>query len=319
VVAVSGRTPGGRKLLVRCDSCGRRTTAQTCNTCLGIVSCRVRWADVLGHAARIARSYDQPPTLRQLFYRLVVDGTLPNLNPYYRRLAGVTAEARREGTFPSLTDNSSQVIRPLTFASPQDALGWLPDVYRRDRTEGQPWTIYLGVEKSALADLLDTWFGEPLGIPVYPLGGYAKTERCDEIRRDVEAQGRPAVLITAGDFDPSGEDITRDFVKRTSCWDKVHRIGLSWAQVQDYRLPENTDPEVMAKLRRDPRAPAFEREHGFLKQFELDALPPDILRNLYRDVIGSSWDDEIYQAALEREDVERAVLRRLRLPGGDGR
>jgi hypothetical protein len=313
---MTGRTPQGRKLLRPCAECGKGTTAQFCNACRGVVSRRVRWADVLDHGARIARDYDEPPTLRQLFYRLVADGTLPNLDGYYRRLAGKTAEARRVGEFPSLTDNSSEVIRQTSFASPAQALGWLHGIYRRDRTEGQPWTVYLAVEKNALAGLLGAWFGEPLGIPVYPLGGYAKTERCEEIRRNVEAQGRPAVLITAGDFDPSGEDISRDFTERTGCWKRVHWVALGWQQVQDYELPENTDPEVMAKLRKDPRAKAFEREHGFLAQFELDALPPDVLRNMYRDVIDRYQDDDARAAVLEREAAERQQLREL-LEGGE--
>jgi hypothetical protein len=164
------------------------------------------------------------------------------------------------------------------------------------------------VEKNALAGLLDAWFCEPLGVPLYPLGGYAKQERCDEIRRDVERQGRPAVLITAGDFDPSGEDITRDFVARTGCWDQFHRVALDWDQVRDHELPFNTDPEVMAKLRKDPRAPAFEAEHEFLAQFELDALPPDVLRTMYRDVIDRYWDEDAYAAALDQEDVDRNEL-----------
>jgi hypothetical protein len=88
VVAVTGRySSTGRKRLQRCDGCGKRTTAQTCNACLGISAARVRWADVLDHGAEIALAYDEPPTLRQLFYRLVADGTLPNLDNYYRRLA----------------------------------------------------------------------------------------------------------------------------------------------------------------------------------------------------------------------------------------
>ena len=124
----------------------------------------------------------------------------------------------------------------------------------------------------------------------------------------MEEQGRPAVLITAGDFDPSGVDITRDFIERTGCWEQVHRVALDWDQVQEYELPENTDPEVMAKLRKDPRAAEFEREHGFLKRCELDALPPDVLRTMYRDVIDLYWDEDAYQAALDLEEDDRDEL-----------
>ncbi|MEU1940548.1 hypothetical protein ACH49O_41830 [Streptomyces coeruleorubidus] len=42
----------------------------------------------------------------------------------------------------------------------------------------------------------------------------------------VKAEGRPAVLVLSADFDASGMDISRSFVEMTSCWKKVHRIGL---------------------------------------------------------------------------------------------
>jgi hypothetical protein len=275
----------------------------------------VTWPALLEHAAGIVGGYDTEVTLRQLFYRLVADGSLPNTMNYYRRLGAMSAEARREGTFAELADNSSHVIRYQAFDGPDDARDYLSEVYRRDRTEGQPWTVYLAVEKNALAAQLDTWFGDPLGVPVYPLGGYASQPRIDEIRRDVESQGRPAVLIYAGDHDPNGEDIDRDLIDRTACWDKVVRVALSREQVQQYSLPTSVEPEVAAKIGRDPRAGAFLARYGDLVQVELDALPPDVLRNLYRDIIDRYWDADAHAGVLEREESERELLRRLRLPG----
>jgi hypothetical protein len=45
------------------------------------------------------------------------------------------------------------------------------------------------------------------------------------------------VLIYAGDFDPSGEDIDRDFIQRTACFDEVVRVALSLEQVERYDQP----------------------------------------------------------------------------------
>src|SRR5207249_5207910 len=54
----------------------------------------------------------------------------------------------------------------------------------------------------------------------------------DLIRDDVWRQLRPAVLLYAGDFDSSGEDIFRDFVARTDCWTHTRRIALTAEQVE---------------------------------------------------------------------------------------
>ena len=50
---------------------------------------------------------------------------------------------------------------------------------------------------------------------------------------------RPAILLYAGDFDPSGEDIDRDFQKRCPWFKEVVRVALSADQVREYSLPVN--------------------------------------------------------------------------------
>jgi hypothetical protein len=269
---------------------------------------RIPWTPTLEHAAEIVRGYDTGVILRQLFYRLVADGTLPNLQSYYRRLSSKTAEGRREGSFPDLLDRTSRIEEPLWFGSPGEARGWLRNLYRRDRTERQEWTAILGVEKAGMSAQLDAWFTDPLGVPHVALGGYASQSLCDQVRRHIEKQGRPAALIYAGDHDPTGVDIDRDFERRVGVFDKVVRVALNPDQVDEYALPQNPDPEVAAKLDRDPRAAAFERRFGSLVQYEVDALPPDTLRNLYRDALGGLWDDDAYEAVMEREDAERTEL-----------
>jgi hypothetical protein len=47
---------------------------------------RVAWAPVLKRGAELVGSYDTGVTLRQLFYRLIAENAIPNLQSYYRRL-----------------------------------------------------------------------------------------------------------------------------------------------------------------------------------------------------------------------------------------
>jgi hypothetical protein len=267
---------------------------------------RVKWRDVTTHAASIVASYDTGVTLRQLFYRLVADGTLPNLLTYYRRLSEHTAKGRRDGTFPDLLDRTSRIERFKYFTGPLDATAWLRDMYRRDRTEGQSWTVYLGVEKAGLSAQLDAWFTDPLGVPHVALGGYASQTLVDDVRRDVLAQGRPVVLIYAGDLDPTGEDIDRDFEARVGVFDEVIRVALNPEQISG--LPSSLAPEVVEKLERDPRARQFVDRHGSLHQYEVDALPPTTLRDLYRGALENYWDNVAHEAVLAREDEDRARL-----------
>ena len=262
---------------------------------------RLDWSVILVRAAEIVGSYDTGVTLRQLFYRLVAAEILPNTRVAYCTLSKVTAEARRAGRFPALIDRTRSIHRYQSFESPVDARAWLREIYRRDRTEGQKYSIYLGVEKAGIVEQLETWFGD-LGIPILALGGYSSQSYIDEIVEDVEAQGRPAVLIYAGDFDPSGEDIQRDFLERAGCFDEVVRVALTPEQIEEYELPEQ-----MGKAT-DSRAGGFVARHGKLVQVELDALPPDVLRHVYSEAIGRFWDDDAYAAVLEREVDESESL-----------
>jgi hypothetical protein len=256
---------------------------------------------VVDQASAIVADYDTPVTLRQLFYRLVAAELLPNTAHAYKHLSRLTARGRRDGTFPELADRDRLIHQAATFTGPDDARAWLANVYRRDRTEGQDVSLYVGVEKAGLVALLEAWFAD-LGVPILALGGYASQTHADEVVRDVERQGRPAVLLYAGDFDPSGEDIDRDFVDRTGCWAEVRRIALPSDQVDEYDLP----PQVGKAS--DSRASAFAARHGRLVQVEVDALPPDTLRGLYQAAIDDWWDDGAHAEAIAAEVDDRRRL-----------
>lgn len=262
---------------------------------------RVDWQVVLRRAAQIVRSYDTGVTLRQLYYRLVSEQLIPNKQTAYNTLSSKTAQARRDGWFPSLVDRGRTIQRYRTFDDPAQARRWLASIYRINRTKGQKVQIWIGVEKNGLLNLLMNWFGD-YGVPVIALGGYSSQTFIDDIAEEVRDDGRPAVLIYAGDFDPSGEDILRDFLDRTACWDRVHRIGLNIEQIEEFDLPP-----LPGKIT-DSRAAGFIRRHGELMQVELDALPPDELQNLYMGQFSYYFNPRLFEALLEQEEQERQSL-----------
>jgi hypothetical protein len=265
---------------------------------------RIEWPAIIEHAAGIVRSYSTGVTLRQLFYRLVSAQMIPNSQTAYKRLSSLTAEARREGTFPDLIDRGRSIHRRASWDNPRDAIGSLIRQYRRDRTSGQDVSLYIGVEKAGMVIQLQSWFGD-LGVPVLALGGYSSQTYVDDVAYDATSQDRDAILLYAGDFDPSGEDIDRDFEERTDCWDKVIRVALSASQVRQYGLPPNPGKAT------DSRAAGFIARHGELVQVELDALDPDDLRALFTDAIGRYWDTSAYELVRQQEREDLQWLRTL--------
>jgi len=262
---------------------------------------RVDWEYVLNEAADIVESYRSVVTLRQLFYRLVSRELLENTQSMYNSLSSRSAKARRQGWFPDLFDAVRVIDRAMTWDGAEEAQEWIRTHYRRDRTEGQDYSIYVAVEKDALARLLFEWFGDN-GIPILVLRGYSSQSYCDQIKLDVEKQDRPAVLIYAGDFDPSGEDIYRDFLQRTDCWYAPTRIALNPAQIEEYNLPP------LPGKAKDSRAAGFVRRHGALMQVELDALEPSVLHDLYTDEVFSWWSEKEARLTAQREAEDRSKL-----------
>lgn len=262
---------------------------------------RRSWPTIVAHASAIVRTYATGVTLRQLFYRLVSNGTLPNTVSAYKLLSSYTATARRDGHFPDLIDQSRAIHRVQTWTSPNDARAWLASVYRRDRTEHQPYQLWLGVEKAGMVEQLRDWFDD-YGVPIVALGGYTSQTIVDQITRAVDADGRPAILLYGGDFDPSGVDIERDVVARSDCWKDVVRVALTEGQVDDYALPPLPGKAT------DSRSLGFIAKYGRLVQVELDALDPNVLRALYQDAIDRYLDVEEFDLVVEIETTERAEL-----------
>lgn len=256
----------------------------------------IRWESVLEHAAEIVRSYDTPVTLRQLFYRLVADGTLVNKFTSYQQLAAKSAAARRSDGFPDLADNTRSIDRSVSFEGPEEARDWLRETYRRDRTEGQPQGVYLVVEKSTLVAQMRSWFGDR-GLPVVALRGYSSQALVDEVRREADGD---AVFLYVGDHDPTGEDIERDFAARVGA--DLVRVAVLPEHIERYSLPPAPGKST------DPRAAGFTVRHGELVQVEVEALDPDDLRQLVTDAIEPYWDEDAYRAVLAVEAEERETL-----------
>lgn len=261
---------------------------------------RTNWPEVIDAARIIVAEYDTPVTLRQLFYRLVAAGWLSNVHTAYSRLSSVTAKLRRKGEFPRLADNTRTIHQYSTWTSPRDGAEWLADVYRLDRTAGQVYNVFLGVEKAGIVAQLRHWFGE-MGMPVVALGGYSSEGYVADITEHIDRDGRAAVLLYAGDFDPSGEDIVRDIQARTD-FAKVVRVALTAEQVESYGLPE------MPGKASDTRSRGFIERHGRLVQVELDALAPSDLRELFEDALADYWDASAYSAVLAAESADREWL-----------
>lgn len=115
---------------------------------------RIRWPGIVDRAREIVEGYEVGVTLRQVMYRLVSQGLLPNTPPMYRRLSSRLAAARREGRFPDLIDTLREVHVPPVWPDASAFVDEVPGWFRLDRTRGQQHAVYVAAEQDTLRQLL---------------------------------------------------------------------------------------------------------------------------------------------------------------------
>jgi hypothetical protein len=87
-------------------------------------------------------------TLQQVFYLLVSEALLRNVETDYKKLSALTAKGRREGSFPALIDMKRTIDRLATSDSLKAALRKIAKEYRRDPLEGQEILPVIGADST---------------------------------------------------------------------------------------------------------------------------------------------------------------------------
>lgn len=263
---------------------------------------RGKWLPAMSAARDFVDKSTLPVTLRQVFYSLVSRQLLENTETNYRQLSEKTAEERRQGCFPALVDNGREIHQAYADTSPEAAFIATANYYGIDHSAGQDFQIFMISEKRGMTAALRQSF-EKYGASVLGLGGYASQTLLDDVTEQIRRDGRPAVGIYAGDFDPTGQDIPRHFIEGCGPWAEWVQVALTSAQVDEYQLPENPGKTT------DTRSGAFAERNGKLVQVEVDALDPQVLDGLYRDAFERFYDKSTFEDVLVHEARQRDLMR----------
>ncbi|MCW8382431.1 hypothetical protein [Streptomyces justiciae] len=259
-------------------------------------------------ARRIAAQYESRVTLRQpsaaVLPALCGRGD-PEPGGSYRKLSAKLAASVRAGEGQDLVDLTRHVHVPACWPDAGAVLADTARAFRLDRTLGQPVALYLCSEKDTLRVLFEQWVGD-LGIPVLVSRGYGSESYIRTVRDRARAERRPTVLVYVGDADASGEDVMRDFIARTGCWDRIEHVALTVVQARAAELPAAVGKAA------DPRWPAFARRHDLdptrQVQWEVEALDPEVLHRLVLDVVDQHTDRAALANVLAEEQRQRRAL-----------
>jgi len=271
--------------------------------------------EIVDRANEILREYKQQGfvlTLRQLYYQFVARDLLPNSQKSYNQLGRIINDARLAGEvdWDSLVDRTRNLRSLEHFMGPEDALHKLAGWYHIDMWKNQECRPEVWIEKDALVGVIEGVCQE-LDVPFFSCRGYTSQSEmwvAGRRARQCFANGQRPYIIHLGDHDPSGIDMSRDIEDRLTTFAEqpveVTRIALNMEQVLQYNPPPNP-----AKVT-DSRARDYIAKFG-PASWELDALQPQDMIQLIRDVIGDVTDPVVWASDFRDEEEVTDKLQNL--------
>jgi len=244
--------------------------------------------DILLQAQSIIKQY-MMVTVRQIYYILVSRQLVYNNLNEYRRIVRVMRNSRLAGLigFDSIIDDTREAEKTPSWNSVEDILLAAVDQYRSNWWRDQPCYVEVWLEKRALRRI---FYPITNSYDVYLCtgGGYQSWSEVWEGRaRFFARKGLNGKILYFGDCDPSGKDMPRDIRDRFKVLGldiDVLEVALKKEDIMKYNLPKNPTKK------KDSRQTWYVKKFSIDYAVELDALPPEILREKIQRAIEDHCD-----------------------------
>ncbi len=254
-------------------------------------------------------------SVRQVYYQLVGANEIVNTKSSYSKIQTLLKDGRLAGLidWDYIVDRTRFLRRLPTWNTPFHALDSAHYNFRIDKWARQLFRPEVWIEKDALLGVFQKACHE-LQVPVLSCRGYTSlSEMFEAGQRRFSGyvdNAQIPVILHFGDHDPSGIDMSRDIVDRTTLLSdksapKFTRLALNMNQIDQYEPPPNFAKES------DSRSPDYVAEFGNYS-WELDALEPTVLGDIARENIikyrdGDLWDEDVEEENDYKERLSRFV------------
>lgn len=253
-----------------------------------------------------------PATVRQVFYQAVNQSLVPKSETKgYRVVQRRPVSLRESGkiSYGDIVDGTRYVHGHRRYDDLDEFTSYAAGLHRKDYWATSDVNVEVWLEKDAFQGVLIPTVVNDCGLGLHVTRGFASITYLQEAAEYIEIDKRPTYVYVLTDFDPSGisiaEKVEEELTERASFSDiTVKRLAVNREQIERWSLPTRPTKST------DTRASRFRRLHG-TDSVELDAIPPDQLRQLVKNAIDSHmepWRLEQFQM-VERE--ERETLRNI--------
>ena len=247
----------------------------------------------------------QPATVRAVCYRLFVRGAITGMvKNETAKVSRALTTAREERLIPWswIVDETRAVERWQGWANPDAFVDDLMDSYRRDWWQDQPRRLLVISEKATVGGMLRPVLSR-FATEFLVLHGFGSATALNALATYSVEDLRPLTLLYVGDHDPSGRHMSDVDIP-----ERLTRYGGEAELVRLAVTPEQIAAHALATFAahdkaKDARYRWFLDTHGE-RCCELDALDPNILRDLLTHAITARIDRERWERAQLVERVE---------------
>jgi hypothetical protein len=261
--------------------------------------------DLIDAAAAILAEI-QPATVRAVCYRLFVQELISNMGKGETvKVSRALTKARERGLIPWewIVDETRPVARVQSWRDPEGFMNVVKRSYRKDWWTDQPRRLLVVSEEATIGGTLRPVL-DNYGVGFLVLHGFGSATAMNDLAELSVSDPRPLTLLYVGDHDPSGRhmsdaDIPGRLERYLGEADLV-RLAVTPRQVAAYDLPQF----AAHTKSKNARYRWFLERHGD-SCCELDALDPNVLRQVVERAISARIEQERWHRA---EITERAEM-----------
>jgi hypothetical protein len=255
----------------------------------------------------------QPCSIRAVCYRLFTEKLIPDMSKKSTGAVGAQLVfARETGLIPWawIVDETRAAETVAAWGSPESIINAAVAQYRKDYWAMQPSRVEVWSEKGTIRGTVAPIL-KKYGVTFRVLHGYGSATSIHGIAKETQASVKPMTVFYIGDHDPSGRHMSEvDLPERLARYGgqaTIIRLALDESDVHaDSVLPWFP---VGDKIN-DSRYQWFIQRFG-QRCWEVDALPPPVLRARLDTAIAAMLDMDAWQHAIRIEKAETDSMKSI--------
>jgi hypothetical protein len=249
-----------------------------------------------------------PVTVRQLYYQAEVAG-LPGIDKTdagYGRVMRSVRDLRRGGRldYDHIADATRWMRKPKSYDSVQDAIEATARFYRKNLWTDADTYCEIWCEKDALAGAIYP-ITSKYDVPLMVTRGFASETFAYESVQAWDSDKSTCVYYL-GDHDRAGHDAARSLEEKLTRFADEDGIEVIFELIA---VTEEQIATLGLPTRSPKRQSSADKAWAHDAACELDAIPPDTLRDMIEAAINEHLDQTALEVLKVAEDSERQILK----------